>query len=93
MVLELQKEDIKKLGHTTFQEDGLTSFAFDAADEAFCIYEIFMRNILKDISPDYKILDIVGFSEKDDDEITDLVIRTNLPWDEYNKIESEYQKK
>jgi hypothetical protein len=79
--LEVQKEDITKLGHTTFQEDGLTSLLFDVDDDTFWIQEIFMRNVLKDISPDYKILSIDDFTDED------VVIRTNLPWDEYMKIE------
>ena len=40
-----------------------------------------MRNVLKDISPDYKILSVDDFTDED------VVIRTNLPWDEYMKIE------
>ena len=82
--LEVQKEDITKLGHTTFQEDWLTSFLFDVYDDTFWIQEIIMRNVLKDISPDYKILSIDDFTDED------VVIRTNLPWDEYMKIEQKY---
>ena len=82
--LEVQKEDIKKLGHTTFQEDGLTSFLFDVDDDTFWIQEIIMRNVLKDISPDYKILSVDDFTDEE------VVIRTNLPWDEYMKIEQKY---
>ena len=45
ITLEVQKEDIKKLGHTTFQEDGLTSFLFDVDDDTFWIQEIIMRKL------------------------------------------------
>jgi len=87
MTLEIQKEDIKKLGHTTFQENGLTSFLFNIDDETFWIQEIFLRNILKDISPDYKISSINDFADNEGN-ITDIIIHTNLPWEEYTKIDS-----
>ena len=81
--ITVKKEDIKKIGDTVFAEDGLTVFELDVHNDAFWIEEIFLRNILEDISEDYKILSVDDFQTDDDGNVISLVFRTNLPWEEY----------
>lgn len=88
MEIELRKTDILNMGDTIFQIDGLTMFILRSDDTAFWLTEIFIRNILL-LFGDYKITDIRDY-ELDDKgyEVISLIIETNLPWEEIEKIES-----
>ena len=81
MGLDVQKEDIKLIGHTAYGEDGNT--AIICSGESYAIEKIFLRNILKCFGDEYKII-----SEEDYDGYgdNDIVLMTNLPYDVYMSL-------
>lgn len=90
MVVEVQKEDILKIGDTMFNIEGFTMLIIEN-DNSFWIKEILLRNILNSFSNNYQItsiedyeLDEVGY------EVTKLIVMTNLPWVEFQKLEHIY---
>ena len=76
MNLEVVKEDIKRIGHTAYNEDGNT--AIICSGDTYNLEMILLRNILKCFG-DYKILseeDYDGYGEDDILVITDLPFET-----------------
>ena len=47
MELFLYKDDIKKIGHTHYNNNGFVTFVLDGTSDSFWIEMIFLRNILK----------------------------------------------
>ena len=78
MNLELTKEDIKNIGHTTFNEDGNTDFICDGT--TYNIESILLRNILKCFGDEYKMLSTEDYNKND------ILIKTNLPFEEYMSL-------
>jgi hypothetical protein len=80
MNLEVEKEDIKRIGHTIYGEDGKTAFICNG--NSYNIEMILLRNILKCFG-DYKII-----SEEDYDgyEDNDILVITNLPYEMYMSL-------
>jgi len=79
MNLIVGKEDIKKIGHTTYEEDGNTVIvcSIDTAN----IEEILLRSILKCFGDEYEII-----SSKDGYEDDDILFFTNLPFETYMSL-------
>ena len=86
MNIEVKKEDILKIGGTTFELNGCTAFVIDS-DSSFWIQEIFLRNILKTFSEEYKITSIEDY-ELDENEffVTKMLVTTDLPWEVYEQL-------
>ena len=77
MNLTVEQSDIKRIGHTTYQEDNCTIFVCDLTTSN--IEEILLRNILRTFG-DYSIIDIDDYDENS------IEFMTDLPWDIYMKL-------
>ena len=74
MKLEVDKDDIKLIGHTSFNEDGNTAIVCEGST---CNLEkILLRNILKCFGDEYSII-----KEEDYGDFGKFV--TNLPFETY----------
>lgn len=71
MNLEVFKEDLNKIGHTQYQEDGNVCIVCQI--QTAHLEEILLRKVLKCFG-EYQITDTEDF---DDDEVK---FKTNLPW-------------
>lgn len=90
MVVEVQKEDILKIGDTTFNIEGFTMLIIEN-DNSFWIKELLLRNILKSFSNNYQITSIEDYElDKVGYEVTKLIVRTNLPGGGSQKLEHIY---
>ena len=78
--LTLTKDDIKKIGHTMFEEDGNLSIICNA--ETANIEELMLRSILELWG--YSIREVTDFQWENG--TTDIRISTNMPWNEYKQI-------
>ena len=79
MFLEVEKEDLLYIGDSTYQsDDGNCVFVFY---DAFDISRILLRNLLKMMGNQYRILEEEEFV----DEHNGIIIHffTYLPWDVY----------
>lgn len=86
MIVEVQKEDILKIGDTVFEVNGFTTFVMSSNDSLW-IKEILLRNILKIFSDDCQITNIEDYELDDNNyEVTKQIIMTNLPWEEYERL-------
>ena len=81
MNLQIIKEDIKRIGHTTYNENGNTAFICNG--DTSNIEAILLRNILKDFGDEYKIVSEKDYEGNDEFEI---VFYTNLPFELYSSI-------
>ena len=83
MVVEVQKEDIKLIGHTVYNCNGNTAII------CFTTYNhreyILLRNILKCFGDEYRIIESYERFENPNDlrTVTDRVYITNLPFETY----------
>lgn len=89
MNIEVQKEDIKRIGHTAFKDDDGNSLIICNGDTCN-IEEILLRSILKCFGEEYKIVDTEDWiddtclderGEVDFLKIKDVLIKTNLPFE------------
>ena len=76
MNLEVLKKDIKRIGHTTYNENG--NAAFICNGDTSNIEAILLRNILKCFGDEYEIMSEEDYEGNDEFEI---VFYTNLPFD------------
>ena len=83
MTIEVNKEDIRLIGHTAFNECGNTAIL--CSIENSNVEYILLRNILKCFGEEYKIIDTYEDFEDPEDlrTVTDRVYITNLPFDVY----------
>lgn len=85
MNLQIEKGDIKNIGHTIYEESGNTVFVCDI--RTCNVEEILLRNILKCFGDEFEIIDTEDYwyelPNGEDD--VDIVYFTNLPYDEYRK--------
>ena len=86
MNIEVTKEDIKKIGHTCYNEDGFLAIICDR--DTSNIEEILLRSILKCFGDEYKVV-----KAEDDmwetfkgEEVYDILFITNLPYEIFEKI-------
>ena len=84
MNLNLEKGDLRYIGDTVYQnDDGNCVFCFDEENCAYGIYRILLRNLLKMVDRQYRILSEEDYVD-DQDRIT-TEITTNLPWGKYEE--------
>ena len=80
--IEVQADDIQKIGTTTFgADDGFTHILCDLSTAN--IEEILLRSILKCFGDEYEILGCEDFEW--DNGIEQIEFVTNLPWDVYKE--------
>ena len=86
MNIEVTKEDIKKIGHTCYNEGGFLAIVSDGNTSN--IEEILLRSILKCFGDEYKVV-----KAEDDmwetfkgEEVYDILFITNLPYEIFEKI-------
>ena len=89
MVVEVQKEDIKLIGHTVSNENGYA--AFSCKIDTSGIEEILLRNILNCFDEKYIITDAYDAYDRDENKeiikgSEDIVFVTNMPFDLFMKI-------
>ena len=86
MNLDVQKEDIKKIGNAWYNEGGFLEIMCDG--DTCNIEKILLRSILKCFGDEYKII------KREDDiwetikgeEVHDILFITNLPYEIFEKI-------
>ena len=86
MNIVVVKEDIKRIGHTCYNEGGFLAIVCDG--DTSNIEEILLRTILKCFGDEYKII------KREDDiwetingeEVYDILFITNLPYEIYDMI-------
>ena len=86
MNIEVVKEDIKRIGHTCYNEGG--SLAIMCDGDTCNIEEILLRSILKCFGDDYKVIKTEDFIwENDEGEVVyEILYVTNLPYELFEKI-------
>ena len=86
MNIEVVKEDIKRIGHTCYNEGG--SLAIMCDGDTCNIEEILLRSILKCFGDDYKVIKTEDYIwEKDEGEVVcEILYVTNLPYEIYDMI-------
>ena len=89
MTIEVEKEDIRKIGNVWSNENGFLAIICDG--ETANIEEILLRNVLKCFGEEYHIVSAEDFiwDEDDYDERDfDIEFITNLPYEKYDEISS-----
>ena len=86
MNIEVVKEDIKRIGHTCYNEDGFLAIVCDG--DTSNIEEILLRSILKCFGDDYKVIKTEDYIwENDEGEVVyEILYVTNLPYELFEKI-------
>lgn len=80
--MNLYKKDIKKIGNTILQDDGYTCFICNG--DTYNLESILLREILIVIG-NFEIIKEEDFFWENND-LIDIKITTNLPWEFYNEI-------
>ena len=82
-LLEVQADDIERIGGTTFGgDDGFTHILCDLSTAN--IEEILLRSILKCFGEEYRIMSIDDWTWENGDE--QIEFTTNLPWEAYREM-------
>ena len=86
MKIEVTKEDIKRIGHTCYNEGGYLAIVCDG--DTSNIEEILLRSILKCFGDEYKVIKAEDDIWKDinGEEVYDILFITNLPYEIYDMI-------
>ena len=87
MNIEVVKEDIKRIGHTCYNEGGVLAIICDG--DTSNIEEILLRSILKCFGDEYKIIetkDFIIWGDRGQEDIIDILFVTNLPYEFYEQI-------
>ena len=86
MNIDVKKEDIKKIGHTCYNESGFLAIVCDG--DTCNIEEILLRSILKCFGDDCKVIKTEDFIwENDEGEVVcEILYVTNLPYEIYDMI-------
>ena len=86
MNIEVVKEDIKRIGHTCYNEGGYLAIMCDGNTSN--IEEILLRSILKCFGDDYKVIKTEDYIWENDEEevVFEILFITNLPYEVYEKI-------
>lgn len=83
MNVQVEKNDIKKIGNTAYNEDGFLAIICDS--DTANIEEILLRNILKCFGEEYKVVSAEDF-EWDGVEGCDICFTTNLPYSLFEEV-------
>ncbi len=90
MTIEVEKEDIRKIGNTWCDEDGFLTIICDC--KTANIEEILLRNVLKCFGEEYHIVRSEDFIWQDDegdgDDVYEIEFITNLPIEKFDEISS-----
>ena len=89
MTIEVEKEDIRKIGNVWSNEDGFLAIICNG--DTANIEEILLRNVLKCFGEEYHIVSSKDFIWPDDDYDEwdfDIEFITNLPYEKYDEISS-----
>ena len=83
MNIQVEKEDINKIGYTGYKEDGFLAIICNG--DTSNIEEILLRSILKCFGEEYHIVSSEDYIWQDNDgeEVYDIQFTTNLPYDIY----------
>lgn len=86
MNIEVVKEDIKRIGHTCYNEGGYLAIMCDGNTSN--IEEILLRSILKCFGDDYKVIKTEDYvwENINGEEVYDILFITNLPYEIYDMI-------
>ena len=86
MKIEVTKEDIKRIGHTCYNEGGFLAIVCDG--DTSNIEEILLRTILKCFGDEYKVIKAEDdIWENDEGEVVyEILYVTNLPYEIYDII-------
>ena len=85
MVVEVQKEDIKLIGHTIFNMNGYTAFVCNTINCG--VERILLRNILRCFGNDITIIDSEDDWNDEGTQIEGITYITNLPYETYVTLE------
>ena len=85
MNLDVQKEDIKKIGYAWYNEGGFLAIICDG--DTSNIEEILLRSILKCFGDEYKVIKTEDYIWENDEgeEVYEILFVTNLPYEIYEK--------
>ena len=86
MNIQVEKEDIRKIGNVWSNEDGFLAIICNS--DTANIEEILLRNVLKCFGEEYHIVSSKDFICQDDDYDEwdfDIEFITNLPYEVYNE--------
>ena len=89
MTIEVEKEDIRKIGNVWYNENGYLAIICNG--DTANIEEILLRSILKCFGEEYHIVSAEDFIWEEDDYDEwdfDIEFITNLPYEKYNEISS-----
>ena len=87
MTIEVEKEDIRKIGNVWSNENGFLAIICDG--ETANIEEILLRSILKCFGEEYHIVSAEDYIWEEDDHDEwdfDIEFITNLPYEKYDEI-------
>ena len=86
MNIDVKKDDIKKIGHTCYNEGGFLAIICDG--DTCNIEEILLRSILKCFGDDYKVVKAEDdiWEDSKGEEVYDILFITNLPYEIYDMI-------
>lgn len=86
MNIEVVKEDIKRIGHTCYNEGGYLAIVCDGNTSN--IEEILLRSILKCFGDEYKVIKREDYIWEDinGEEVYDILFITNLQYEIFEKI-------
>lgn len=86
MNIEVTKADIKKIGHTCYNESGFLAIMCDG--DTCNIEEILLRSILKCFGDDYKVVKAEDdiWEDSKGEEVYDILFIKNLPYEIYDMI-------
>lgn len=85
MRIEVEKKDIRHIGHTHFCEDGC--LCIEISSECSSVEFMLLRSILKCFGKEYLVTSIDDFRlDEEGFMVTDLAITTNLPWTVYEEM-------
>ena len=86
MNIEVVKEDIKRIGHTCYNEGGYLAIMCDGNTSN--IEEILLRSILKCFGDEYKVIKREDYIWEDinGEEVYDILFITNLQYEIFEKI-------
>ena len=89
MNIQVEKEDINKIGYTGYKENGFLAIICNG--DTANIEEILLRSILKCFGEEYHIVSAEDFIWQEDDYNEwdfDIEFITNLPYEKYDEISS-----
>ena len=82
--LTVCKEDIKKIGHTVYQDISYGGTIFKCYEQVANIEEILLRNILELYG--YSIVSVDSWMDYDKVRELHVELKTNMPWEEFMSL-------